>query len=450
MGDTTTTQHTDNTTQTQAKPARHIDVSVELVDGHATTTSLAVAERFGKLHKDVLKRIASLECSPEFRERNFAPTFQRVPGPNGATREEPAFRMTRDGFTFLCMGFTGKEAAKFKEAYISAFNQMEAILLQHATALPSADGTRREVAFEGKRIRVWMRDGQPWFSAANVASALRLRCSNRITRSAAAGEVCNTHRGRQAINYLSAAVTLRAGDYAERQLGDRWRIWAERTLAELCGKQAGDSPLSERDLACLYAMCEAGERLVRAHHELAPVHKAMRSNALFGVPAALETFIVGGRHLRNRFGDGMKSAAQHSGLADSPSCELLGVQLSNALGEPPLRADQHPMTADQPLQGELDVARNGQPAMLGVDLGNLSSVEQYAVQQLLGVRLMLSLDECGAASVKSVPHEAAVVTPDRLAGLVSDSIAVPAQYLSGIINAAVARLAQGANLIGKH
>ena len=35
------------------------------------------------------------------------------------------YYMTRDGFTFLAMGFTGKVAAQFKEAYINAFNEME-------------------------------------------------------------------------------------------------------------------------------------------------------------------------------------------------------------------------------------------------------------------------------------------------------------------------------------
>lgn len=33
--------------------------------------------------------------------------------------------MTKDGFSFLVMGYTGKKAATFKEAYIKAFNQME-------------------------------------------------------------------------------------------------------------------------------------------------------------------------------------------------------------------------------------------------------------------------------------------------------------------------------------
>ena len=33
--------------------------------------------------------------------------------------------MTKDGFSFLVMGYTGKKAARFKEAYINAFNKME-------------------------------------------------------------------------------------------------------------------------------------------------------------------------------------------------------------------------------------------------------------------------------------------------------------------------------------
>ncbi|QQN23630.1 Rha family transcriptional regulator [Pseudomonas cannabina] len=104
------------------------EVSIELVKGQPMTTSVDVGLHFEKLHKNVLRAIEKLECSDEFRRLNFEPTIQMIPGPKGANREEPAFRMTRDGFTFLCMGFTGKEAARWKEAYINAFNQMELAL----------------------------------------------------------------------------------------------------------------------------------------------------------------------------------------------------------------------------------------------------------------------------------------------------------------------------------
>jgi phage regulator Rha-like protein len=35
------------------------------------------------------------------------------------------YYVTRDGFSFLAMGFTGKKAAQWKEKYIAAFNAME-------------------------------------------------------------------------------------------------------------------------------------------------------------------------------------------------------------------------------------------------------------------------------------------------------------------------------------
>lgn len=37
-------------------------------------------------------------------------------------REYPAYRLTRDGFAFLAMGFTGKKAAAWKERFLEAFN----------------------------------------------------------------------------------------------------------------------------------------------------------------------------------------------------------------------------------------------------------------------------------------------------------------------------------------
>ena len=94
----------------------------------AVTTSLKVAEVFGKRHADVLRAVSNLECSEDFRERNFA-FIQKISDlGNGRTRKDPMYLINRDGFIFLVMGFTGKTAAKWKEAYINAFNAMEAKL----------------------------------------------------------------------------------------------------------------------------------------------------------------------------------------------------------------------------------------------------------------------------------------------------------------------------------
>jgi len=94
------------------------------IDGQITTTSIQLAQHFGKRHADVLRSIGKLECSAEFTERNFAPSeFSDSTG-----RKLPCHRITKDGFMFLAMGFTGKEAAQWKEAYITAFNKMESQL----------------------------------------------------------------------------------------------------------------------------------------------------------------------------------------------------------------------------------------------------------------------------------------------------------------------------------
>lgn len=45
------------------------------------------------------------------------------------------YEITRDGFVFLCMGFTGAAAAQWKERYINAFNQMENHIVANQTQL---------------------------------------------------------------------------------------------------------------------------------------------------------------------------------------------------------------------------------------------------------------------------------------------------------------------------
>lgn len=91
----------------------------------AVTTSMNVAEVFGKQHSHVLRDIKELDCSEEFRKSNFGLSFNEREMPKGGSKKEPYYTMTRDGFTFLVMGYRGKKAAKFKEEYIKAFNRME-------------------------------------------------------------------------------------------------------------------------------------------------------------------------------------------------------------------------------------------------------------------------------------------------------------------------------------
>jgi Rha family phage regulatory protein len=87
----------------------------------ARVDSLYVAKFFSKNHFHVLRDIETLDCSDEFRQTNFGLTSYK----DEQGKKRPCYTMTRDGFTFLVMGYRGKKAAKFKELYIQRFNEME-------------------------------------------------------------------------------------------------------------------------------------------------------------------------------------------------------------------------------------------------------------------------------------------------------------------------------------
>lgn len=116
-------------------------------DGIVTTTSTQVAQFFGKRHRDVMRAIRNLVSElSESDARNFAQTCvdTRIEGAanmQGTTRQDSAYRMTREGFMLLAMGFTGKEALRWKLAFIAAFNRMEAELQK-----PAQDPQRIQLA----------------------------------------------------------------------------------------------------------------------------------------------------------------------------------------------------------------------------------------------------------------------------------------------------------------
>lgn len=104
-------------------------------NGEPYTTSRAVAERFGKLHKNVLKAIENLLADmpdAEFARLNFELSSYV----DSTGRTLPEYRLTHDGFALLAMGFTGSDALAWKVAFLQAFNEMEAELqrLQDAKA----------------------------------------------------------------------------------------------------------------------------------------------------------------------------------------------------------------------------------------------------------------------------------------------------------------------------
>jgi len=93
---------------------------ISVKENQLFTPSTRIADVFGKEHRNVLRAIRSLECSEYFNALNF----ERVDYKDAKGEKRQMYNVTKDGFMFLVMGFTGKQAAAIKEAYINAFNQM--------------------------------------------------------------------------------------------------------------------------------------------------------------------------------------------------------------------------------------------------------------------------------------------------------------------------------------
>jgi Rha family phage regulatory protein len=102
-----------------------MDTSIVFVTGsnnEPMVSSRMVAEKFRKRHDNVLRALAEQVIplvSEQFRQLNFELAIYS--DEQGKPRQE--YKMTKDGFAILAMGFTGEDAMAWKEAFIAAFNQ---------------------------------------------------------------------------------------------------------------------------------------------------------------------------------------------------------------------------------------------------------------------------------------------------------------------------------------
>lgn len=96
---------------------------VQIKNNRVVVSSKQVAKSFNKEHKTVLRSINDILVAQNCATNFYKETFFEYRG-----RTFPMYLMDRNGFSLLVMGFTGKEALKWKIKYIEAFNEMESQL----------------------------------------------------------------------------------------------------------------------------------------------------------------------------------------------------------------------------------------------------------------------------------------------------------------------------------
>lgn len=127
---------------------------VTVKNNQAVVSSRQVADKFGKLHKDVLESIRQILVAENSAAKLFHETSFKNRG-----KQYPEYLMNRDGFTLLAMGFTGKDALQWKMKYIAAFNEMEAklngkpvSLLKEKEIEARLNNSRARIAAEYRKI----------------------------------------------------------------------------------------------------------------------------------------------------------------------------------------------------------------------------------------------------------------------------------------------------------
>lgn len=108
---------------------------VEVKNNQAVTDSIQVAKTFEKRHDHIIRNIEKLKKDIP----NFGEMFLEGETKDSYGRNRKTYFMTKDGFTLLAFGFTGKKANEFKLDYIQAFNKMESYINKHnETQLPNS------------------------------------------------------------------------------------------------------------------------------------------------------------------------------------------------------------------------------------------------------------------------------------------------------------------------
>ena len=90
------------------------DIVLSTQNGQAVVSTLEIAERFGKNHKDLLESIRARTAE----NSALLEMFHLTEYTTSQNKKLPMYLMNRDGFSFLVMGFTGKKADEWKLKYI--------------------------------------------------------------------------------------------------------------------------------------------------------------------------------------------------------------------------------------------------------------------------------------------------------------------------------------------
>ena len=161
------------------------------ISRNVKTNSLFVAKFFGKEHNHVLRDVENLECSEEFKLSNFG----QITYKDSRGRKQRCCEMTKNGFMFLALGYTGKKAACIREDYIKRFDEMERLI-------STLNVVKDDFSVLTDGIRAAYGDNAPHYVFSNESNLLNLIITGMSTKKFR--ELHNIPKGESIRPYLTA------------------------------------------------------------------------------------------------------------------------------------------------------------------------------------------------------------------------------------------------------
>ena len=134
---------------------------VKLEGGKPVVSSRDLADSFDKPHKHILESARKLIRDLESDGHNFGhENFQEATYQTDRGKTYSNILMTRDGFTLVAMGLSGKKAVNWKIKYMEAFKKMEGYITKESDDLTTRiNGVSKEIDCIKEAGSVWGKSG---------------------------------------------------------------------------------------------------------------------------------------------------------------------------------------------------------------------------------------------------------------------------------------------------
>ena len=175
-----------------------VDVEFNMMGDGFSVTSLDVSKVFGKRHADVIRSIENKARFKSFIDRRkIAEMFYR----DKYDRDQKYYTLDRDAFIILAFGFTGKKVEAWQDAFVDAFNKMEAMLKVGIEEIKQLKQANKDLLFIAKELGLTENSFKPTTDG-RIKTKLRRSCLTADTSKDEEKRLANVKKANEAVKRI--------------------------------------------------------------------------------------------------------------------------------------------------------------------------------------------------------------------------------------------------------